>query len=440
MPKILFIQPTQYGADHQLCKQEKIHLPGLVFPLLSAMTPDNWEIEVKIEVVDDIDFDSDADVVGIGTMGYAIYRGIEIANEFRKRGKLVVMGGYMASMVPEMALEYVDSVVVGDAEISYPLLLRDFERGRKIQRIYHHPIKNLEGLPIPKYELLLEKPIGNMLPVQAGRGCTNSCSFCSIASVYNGKYITRPVGEVIRDITRVRDLGFKRFYLLDDNIVSNPTYLKTLCNEIEPLKMTWASQCTLHLAKDRSLLESVRRAGGNMMSFGVESITQEGLDQLGKSWLKVNEHKKLIETLSSAGILVSSEMMLGTDSDTEESIRATYNFIRQTKISIPRFYILTPTPGSALYNLLKSEDRLLTEDLKEYDGSHCVHKPANISPQKLNELYWWLNRKVFSWKNIIKRTIFHPAALRSPFLYLFALAVNLHYRRYIKKGVPPNIF
>jgi radical SAM superfamily enzyme YgiQ (UPF0313 family) len=440
MPKILFIQPTQYGADNKLCKQKKIHLPGLVFPLLAAMTPDNWEVEVQIEVVDEINFDSDADIIGIGTMGYAIYRGIEIATEFRKRGKLVVMGGYMASLVPEMALEYVDSVVVGDAEKSYPQLLKDFERYKKIKRMYDNPIENLGGLPIPKYEFLLEKPIGNMLPVQAGRGCNQSCTFCSIASVYNGKYLTRPVDEVIRDIQRVKDLGFNRFYLLDDNIVSNPKYLKTLCKEIEPLKMTWASQCTLHLAKNQSLLESVCRAGGNMMSFGVESITQEGLDNLGKSWLKVNEHKELIKTLSRAGILVSSELMLGTDSDTEESIRATYDFIQQARIPIPRFYILTPTPGTPLYNRYKSKGRLLTEDLKEYDGSTCVHKPENISPQKLNELYWWLYEKVFSWKNILKRTILNPAAFRSPFLYLFALAVNLHYRKYIMKRVPPNIY
>jgi len=288
MPKILFIQPTQYGADKKLCKQKRIHLPGLVFPLLAAMTPDSWEVEIIIEVVEEIDFETDADIIGIGTMGYAIYRGIEIASEFRKRGKVVVMGGYMASLVAEKALEYVDSVIVGDAEISYPLLLRDFENNRRIQRIYHYPISNLEGLPLPKYELLLGKPIGNMLPVQAGRGCTQSCNFCSIATLYKGNYYTRPVDEVLRDIQRVKDLGFNRFYLLDDNIVSNPKYLTTLCKEIEPLKMTWASQCTLHLAKNIDLLRLVRRSGGNLMSFGIESITHECFNKLSKSWVKAD--------------------------------------------------------------------------------------------------------------------------------------------------------
>jgi len=440
MPKILFIQPTQYDADKKLCKQKKIHLPGLVFPLLAAMTPDNWEVEVKIEVVDDINFDSDADIIGIGTMGYAIYRGIEIAQEFRKRGKLVVIGGYMASMVVDKILEHVDSVVVGDAEKSYPQLLNDYEKNGKLQPIYDMPIEKLEGLPVPRYELLIEKPIGNMLPVQAGRGCPQTCSFCCIASLYKGRYLARPIDEVVRDIQVVRDLGFKRFYLLDDNIVSNPRYLETLCKEIEPFNMTWATQCTLDLAKKPKLLETVRRAGANLMSFGIESITQEGLDKLGKAWLKVNEHKKLISTLTKAGIMVSGEMMLGTDSDTEDSIRATYDFIQETRIPIPRFYILTPPPGSALYDQYKSEGRLLTEDLQKFDGSQCVHKPANISPKKLTEMFWWLYRKVFSLKSILRRTIFNPAALKSPLLHLFALAVNLHYRKYVKKKVPPNIF
>jgi radical SAM superfamily enzyme YgiQ (UPF0313 family) len=138
--------------------------------------------------------------------------------------------------------------------------------------------------------------------------------------------------------------------------------------------------------------------------------------------------------------MVSSEMMLGTDSDTEESIRATYDFIQKNKIPIPRFYILIPTPGSTLYQNIKSENRLLTEDLREYDGSHCVYEPENLSPEKVDELYWWIYRKVFSWKSIIARVILNPAVLRSPFLHLFALVINIHYRKYIKKGVPPNIF
>lgn len=439
MPKILFIQPTQYGADGKLCKQKMIFLPGLVFPLLAAMTPAHWEIEVKIEVVDKVDYDSDADLIAIGTMGYAMFRGMEIADEFRKRGKTVVMGGYMASMVAEESLKHADSLVLGDAEISYPLMLKDFEQKGKLERIYDYPLTRLADLPVPRYDLLTSKRIGNMLPVQAGRGCPNTCSFCSVACMYKGRYLFRPVPEVIRDIRAVRALGYKQFYLIDDNLVSNEKYLRALCREIEPLGMKWSTQCALKIGDKPELLALAKRSGAQIMSFGIESITQAGLNKLNKAWLNVDDHKKRIAAITKAGILVSSEMIIGTDSDTEESIKATYDFIQETRIPLPRFYILTPTPGTDLYDEFSAEGRLISTDWKDYDGTICVYKPVHLSPERLTELFWELYKKVYSWKSILRRTIFHPAALRSPRLYLFAFVVSLHYRSYVKKGVPPNI-
>ncbi len=440
MPKILFIQPTQYDASGRLCKQKKIFLPGLQFPLLAAMTPSSWEVDLNIEVVDDIDFDTDADLIGIGSMGHAAYRGVEIAREFKRRGKTVVMGGYMASMAVEEALKSCDSVVVGDAEISYPLMLTDFEREGRLKRVYDNPVSNIDGLPLPRYELLTAKPIGDMLPVQAGRGCPHSCGYCSIACLYQGRYMFRPVAEVLRDIKRVRELGFRGFYLIDDNIIGNPGYFKELCAAIAPLKMTWASQCSLLLGDRPDLLKAARDSGCSMLSFGVESITQEGLDKLGKPWLKVSEHERLIKNISRSGIMVSSEMIVGTDSDTKESLAATFSFVMRARIPVPRFYILTPIPGTELWKQYRDEGRLLTEKIEEYSTIRAVHRPALISPQELDEAFWDIYQKTYSLKAILIRTLFHPDFWRRPGTYLFALFVNLHYLRYIKRGVPPNIF
>ncbi len=444
MPTVLFIQPTQYGPDGSLCKQKKIHLPGLVFPLLAALTPEHWDVRVLLEVVDDVDVDAEitrgVDLVGIGAMGYAIYRGVEIADAFRARDVPVFFGGYMASMVAEKVLEHADSVVVGDAEISYPKLLADWERGGKLDRIYDQPVTDLSGLPLPRYELLTEKPLGTMLPVQAGRGCPHQCSFCSVACIYEGRYLARPVDDVMRDIERVKELGFSGFYLLDDNIVSNPSFLAELCDRITPLGMTWASQCSLNLARNSRLLDKVARSGCNLLSLGLESISQEGLDGVGKPWVKAREHEELLGRLRGAGIMGSSEMIVGLDSDTPESIQATLEFVNRARIAIPRFYILTPIPGSALYNELKAEGRLVTEEWERFDGSQAVHTPTHLEAEQLTELYWWLNRQVFSWKSILRRTLLNPAAVKQPGLHLFAFGVNLHYRRYVMKRVPPNIF
>ena len=441
MPKLLLIQSTQYSAgEKELCKQKKIFLPGLAFPLLAPFLPDHWELEICLEVVDEIPFDSDADLVGIGAMGHAIFRAIDIAAEYKKRGKTVFMAGYMASIIPHFVDEHCDGVIVGDAEISLPALLKDFESTGKIKKKYDHPLKDLAGLPLPKYELLLDKKIGFMLPVQAGRGCPHRCSYCSIACVYKGRYLVRPVEEVIRDIKRVKELGFKYFYLLDDNIAGNPKYLEELCLQIKPLKMGWASQCSVNLARNPTLLKLVADSGCKIISVGIESISQEGLNRLNKQWVTTAEHEELLEKITRAGIIPATEMMIGTDSDTEETIKDTYDFVMRTRIPIPKFYILTPMPGSDLYKEYKEKGKLMHEDYNFYTATNCVHHPDNISPEKLNEMYWWLYQRLFTIPSILKRTLLNKSVTKSPLSYLFAFVVNLNYRKFIRNGDAPNIF
>jgi radical SAM superfamily enzyme YgiQ (UPF0313 family) len=441
MPKVLLIQSTQYSANSRnLCKQKRIYLPGLAFPLLAAYLPGNWEIEVNIEVVDEINFDTDADIVGIGAMGHAVFRAIDIAAEFRKRGKTVFMGGYMPSLIPWFVEDHCDGLIIGDAEIALPKLLNDFETTGKIKKRYEYPMNDLKHLSLPKYELLPKKKIGFMLPVQAGRGCPHQCSYCSIACMYKGRYLTRPVEEVIRDIKRIKGLGFRYFYLLDDNIIGNPKFLEELCISIGPLKMKWASQCTTNLARNPELLKLVAGSGCRIMSLGIESITQEGLNKLNKHWVTASEHEKMLNRISEAGIIPATEMMLGTDSDTPDSIRDTFSFVMRARIPIPKFYILTPMPGSVLYEEYKRQGRLIHEDYNQYTTTNCVFKPANMTPEELNKLYWWLYRKVYSIPNILKRTIFSKFFIRNPGLHLFALIVNLNYRKFIINGDAPNIF
>jgi radical SAM superfamily enzyme YgiQ (UPF0313 family) len=440
MPKVLLIQTTQYSfGTRTLCKQKKIYLPGLALPLLAAYAPSHWSVKILIEVVDEINYDEDCDLVGIGAMGHAIFRAVEIADEFRKRGKKVFMGGYMVSMTPWFVRDHCDSIIIGDAELSYPELLSDFEASGSIKTIYDRQLDNLEGLLLPRYELLLEKPIGYMLPVQAGRGCPHSCSFCSVACLYKGRYLVRPPEEVMRDIRHIRSLGFRRFYLIDDNIVSNPEYLMQLASQIRPLKMIWASQCSIQIARNDRLLREVRRSGCRILSLGIESLSQVGLDKLGKSWVRVNETETLLRKIQAAGILPATEMLVGTDGDTAESIRQTAVFIRKNHIPVPKFYVLTPLPGTAFYNRIKSEGRLLHEDYSKYTSSNCVHKPANFTPEGLDEAYRDLYRKTYTIGSILRRTILNPHFFRAPSVYLFTLYANMVYRKYIRNGDAPNI-
>lgn len=441
MPKLLLIQPSLYTNEGTVYKQKRLFIPGLALHYLAALVPKHWDVDILIEVIEDINFDVDVDLVGIGTMGHNIIRGKDIALEFKKRGKTVFFGGYMASLAPEMVLNKgIDSVVIGDAEKSFPMLLNDFESKGKLDKIYDNQLCGLENLPLPKYELLKQKNIGDMLPVQAGRGCQNKCKFCSIASIYKGRYMSRPIPDVIRDIKRIKELGCKSFFLIDDNIISNKNYITKLVDEIKPLKMIWASQCSLQIAKDIPLLKKVKKSGCINLSFGLESISQKGLDKIGKGWLDVSKHKELLKIIEKEGITASTEMMFGTDSDTEQSIKETLDFVLDLKLPWPRFYIMTPMPGTVLYKEYKEQGKLLHEDYTKYNGSVCVHKPENISPEKLTEMYWWLYKEVYSYKNIIRRIILRKDFFTNYKFFLFALMVNIHYKKFIKRKIVPNIY
>jgi radical SAM superfamily enzyme YgiQ (UPF0313 family) len=410
-----------------------------VFPYLAALTPEHWEVEINIEIIDEIDYDTDADIIGIGGMGHAMFRGIEIAKEFKKRNKIVVFGGYMASLFSEFVRPYADSIVKGDAEISYPQMLKDFENGT-LKDFYDNPLLDMSNLPTPKYELFKNKRIGNALPVQAGRGCPFICKFCSIASLYKGKYMPRDVEDVIRDIKRIKELGYKQFYLVDDNIIGNKPYFRELCKRMIPLKMKWMSQCSLHIAQDLEILELAYKSGCRTLSFGLESINQEGLVKVDKNWIKVAEYKELLDRVSKIGILVSSEMLFGLDGDTTESIKKTYDFVMDVQIPLPKFYLLTPIPGTKLFHEYKEQNRLLHEQYEKYTGTQCVHKIPSISKEELDRMYAWFMNKLFSLPSILKRTIFNRYFFRNPFRYISAFGVNLVYRKYVKQGEMPNIF
>ncbi|MBP1711503.1 MAG: Fe-S oxidoreductase, partial [Deltaproteobacteria bacterium] len=387
--------------------------------------------------IEDVNFESDADVIAISGMGHAIVRSIDIAKEFKRRGKTVVMGGYMVSLMPQEAKKYCDSVVIGDGENSFVQMVKDYQ-SNDLKPFYNMPLESLT-YPLPKYELLTNKRIGNFLPVQAGRGCPNTCSFCSVFCLYRGTYLKREISEVVRDVEKIKALGYRRFLLLDDNIFSDIPYLLELCSQFKRLNMKWMSQCSIDIADNPIVLSAVAESGCFALSFGIESISQESLNRLNKKWARVENYKNQLAKITAIGIDISTEMVIGADGDTLESIKKTADFIVENKIVVPRFYILTPIPGTLFFDEMKVAGRIINEDIYSYNGTVAVHQPLNMGPDELTNAYWDLYRRVFTRKAIIKRTIFRKDFLKKPFMYLFYMYINFFYRAQIKKGITPNI-
>ena len=435
--KILLIQPTPYDQHGNLVKKNKLYFVGLALPLLAALTPDEYDVELCYETIEDVPFDTDADIVGISSMGHAVMRTIDIAKKFKELGKTVVLGGYMVSLMPEEAKKYGDAVMIGDAEETWAEMLNDYSNCT-LKKVYQKKLTKLET-PLPKYEMLLNKKIGNFLPVQAGRGCPKTCSFCSVYCLYKGQYLKREIPDVIRDIKRVKELGFKQFLLLDDNIFSNRDYAVELCKEIKKLKMKWMTQCSIDIAKDEELLDIIADSGCYVLSFGLESITKESLVSMNKAWANPDKYSEQIEIIRKHGIDISTEMVVGADGDTLESIKATAKFISDNHIAVPRFYILTPIPGTKFFDEMEEQNRIYNADIYSYNACEAVHIPKNMTPEELTKAYWDLYNEVYSMKSIVKRTLLTSTTLRRPIDAIFYFAVNCFYRSQIKKGIVPNI-
>lgn len=435
--KILFIQPTMYDDKGRLVKKRKLHFIGLAYPILAALLPDDWEAEIIIETLEDIPYDTDASVIGIGGMGHAAKRGIEIGQEFKKMGKIVLAGGMMASLSPELIEGLCDSVIIGDAEGVFHQVIKDIENGTLKPR-YHQPLEKL-SYPLPRYDLLKGKRLGDFLPVNAGRGCTNRCTFCSIFGVYKGNYIKREIPEVIRDIKYIKSLGYKKFLLIDDNIVSEPEYMKKLLTEVKELNMKWMSQCAITIAQDDELLQLAAESGCITLSFGLESINPESLKHVNKEWANPDDYLSIIKKVTDAGIDIASEMIVGIDTDTRESLLSTIEFIDKAKIMAPKFYILTPVPGTEMYKEYIKNNRLITLDTSKLTPAKAMITHPTMTTDEITETFWQIYNKLYTYKRMLRRTIFTKRFFKMPGRHIFYFVINLYYRYQIKRKIAPNI-
>ena len=436
---ILLMGPTALDAKGEPIKQRKLHLPGLTLPLLAALTPPEHNVRLVSETVEDVPYDDDWDLVGITGMGSGLFRAWQIADEFRKRGVTVVMGGIAASLCePEWSLKHADCLITGEAEQTWPQVIADFQAGTLKTHYCMSSRPDVNALPVPKYEAMNRKKLGVWRPVQATRGCPFPCSFCSIQSYFERTYRKREVSQVIRDVKAAKKTGSRFIAFIDDNIGVDWKYFEELMTALIPEKIIWMSQCSIHIANKPKMLELAYKSGCRLLSFGVESTNPKSLASIEKNFNKPIEYKQSLDNIRGAGIDFSSEMIIGMDDDHEDVFDNTYEFIMDHRIAIPRVHILTPVPGTPLYKELLEDGRITSDDFSQFSGGTVVFKPKNINPETLQTKYWDLYRKLFTYRAIGHRMLGSPT-FQSPIMRAFVLGVNLHYRNHIKNGITPGI-
>ncbi len=372
---------------------------------VAGCTPERFEVAIRDEYLAPIDFDEPCDLVALSAKTSCVKRAYQVAEEFRRRGRKVVLGGIHASLRPDEALEHVDHVVTGEAEEIWPRFLDDFEAG-KAERRYDSPgFPDMAGIPFPRYAGLDPKEF-LFHQLQTTRGCPFRCRFCSVPDISGQSFRFKPVEQVCAEIKALPRRGklverMKALYMVDDNFISRTRYTRELLEALVPLRRAgevpdWSAETTLNVATDEPMLDLFREAGCTTLIIGFESVSEQTLKSMDKGINFCLTFQEATERIHRRGISIVGNFIVGFDTDPLSVFRDTRDFIFANNILYPFFSILAPMPGTALHEEFKAEGRLDTYDWSLYDTRHVIFEPRQMTREELMDGYVWLYEQCYT--------------------------------------------
>lgn len=421
--KITFIRP------HLADRRSADAMEPLVFAILAGLTPPEVELDFFDERLEPIPVDHNTDLVALTVETFAARRAYQIACQFRQRSIHVVMGGYHPSLLPDEALVFADTVVIGDAEEIWEQVVRDAQRGR-LQRVYRQSKQpSLKGLRFDR-SIFRGKRYKPIVPVQYGRGCRYACDFCSIHAFYGPQTRQRPVAEVV---TEIEALDRKFILFIDDNLFVDIPKAEELFRALIPLNIRWGCQISIDIAKDTQLLDLMAKSGCFAALIGFESLNEDNLRQMKKGWnLKHGDYDTAIRKFRERGIMIYASLVFGYDHDTLDTFDLTAEFAIRSKCALANINILAPMPGSRLLSRLMDQDRLIFRrwwlDPNYRYGQPAFH-PHKMSAEQLVEGGMRARKLFHGYRSILKRALDPMANARSLYHLAFYLGANLIARR-----------
>jgi len=378
----------------------------LAIPTLISLTPTGHQIKVFDENIEEIDYDWGADIVGISVRTMSANRAYEISEQFRERGVMTVLGGIHPSMCIEEALQYCDSVVVGEAEFVWPILLEDAQRG-ELKRTYKgENLSDPAKAPVPCWQAFSRSKYFVDI-IQTTKGCPFHCEFCSVHAFDGTRIRTKTVDQVIEEIRHLQSVHTrfknKSMFFADDNIIANKHFAQSLFRALKPYNLNWSCQASINVGYDDETLTLMKESGCGSIFIGFESVSKENLSRMEKGVNLRHDYASAISNIQSHGILVHSSFIVGYDFDTKSSFDELIKFIEDTNLLMPLINILTPFPGTKLFNRLEEEGRITDKDWSRYDTKHVVFKPALLGAEELLEGYWKVVRSVYSFDSILRK-------------------------------------
>ncbi|MGA2764873.1 MAG: radical SAM protein [Spirochaetia bacterium] len=434
MKKLLLINPVGRRSGFLLSRFTTLQPLSLAY--LAAVTPPDWEVRIADEIFGEIRLEK-ADLVGITAFTSTINRAYEIASLFRNAGTKVVIGGIHASMLPDEALRFADAVVVGEAEGIWGKVIDDFEHGR-MAGIYTGPRMDLAAFPVKPRRNLLD-PGYFFQSIQTSRGCPFNCEFCSVSRYLGTAYRQREPGDVLDELDEIHG---RYLFFLDDNLVGYSAQSKERAKQLfegmirKGLKKRWWMQTSINSADDEELLRLASRAGCMFAFIGFESISEQSLRDMKKGVnirIGVDNYRRVIKAFHRHGIGVSGAFISGNDHESPQYYRQLARFLVAASVDTVQLSILTPLPGTALFERMKKEGRLLFEDFpadwKRYRLSHVVHRPLGVDPETIYFGNNYIKKHIYSFPRNQYRILKSLLGIRKLVSFYAVARMNKAYKR-----------
>jgi len=388
---------------------KKCVFPNLSLPTVAGITPREHDVVLMDENVEPIDFDVEADIIGL--TGYVIHkrRIFELAAEFRRRGKFVVAGGPLASLCPEELRDKVDVLFVDEAEYTWPQFLKDYQAGAWQAEYRQDEKPSMHDSPLPRFDLLKIDQYRSMT-IQFTRGCPFTCEFCDIIVMYGRRPRAKTVGQVMAEIRELYRLGTRNIFVVDDNFIGNKKEAKQLLNAMivwqqeHAYPIEFMTEVSLNVSQDEELLTLMRRANFNTIFIGIESPRPASLKETTKNQNLREDLLESVHRIQRAGLEVMAGMIVGFDNDDHAIFEEQFRFIQEARIPVSMTGMLNALPKTPLHKRLKEAGRLVAESVgDQFVLTNIV--PKSMSSAEMYIGYKRLLERLYSHRNYRKRVM-----------------------------------
>lgn len=397
--KIAFIKPGLFG------RQSKDAMQPLLFAIIKALTPQDVEISFFDELEAKIPGNLEADVVAMTVDTFSAQRAYQLSAFFREKGSTIIMGGFHPTMMPGECLRYADAVAIGEAEDTWGDIIEDLRKNDLKDRYVSRSNCDLSGL-VYDYSVFKGKKYNRLGLVQFSRGCRFNCDFCSIHAFYKGSVRCRGVSEIIEEIRQRKE---KYLFFIDDNIFADKEKAMELFRALIPLRKKWACQISIDAAGDMEILKLIKQAGCVMVLIGFESLNADNLRMMKKSAnIDYSNYREIISNLYACRLMIYGTFVIGYDYDTVQSVRDTLQFAMDNSFAVANFNPLMPMPGTALYERLQSENKLVYDKWwldERYSYGDAMLFPGGMSRDELRDACKEARLRFNSYKSILKRLL-----------------------------------